>query len=64
MSGKKDNTLRISLANLPLREERATDKKLDQILKRIAGQEGSPCKRSCDCAFGLVCLDGVCTPEW
>lgn len=64
MSVKKDNTLRIGLVNLPPREERANNKKLEQILKRIAGQEGSPCKRTCDCSFGLVCLDGVCTVEW
>jgi hypothetical protein len=64
MSDKKDNALRIGLANLPPREEQTNDRKIDQILKRIAGQEGSPCKRTCDCAFGLVCLDGVCTPEW
>ena len=60
----EDNIVRVTLANLPPREERTTDNKLDQILKRIAGREGSPCKRTCDCAFGLVCLDGVCTPEW
>ena len=57
MSEKKESALRIGLANLPPREERASDKKIDQILKRITGQEGSPCKRTCDCAFGLVCLD-------
>jgi len=64
MSEKRDNTLRIALDNLPRREEGTTDKKLDQILKRIAGQEDSPCERSCDCTFGLVCINGVCTPEW
>ena len=64
MTKEKDNTLRIGLANLPPREDQATDNKLDQILNRSAGQEGSPCERTCDCAFGLVCRDGVCTPEW
>ena len=58
------NIVRASLNNLQAREERTTDNKLDQILNRIAGQEDSPCERTCDCMFGLVCLEGVCTPEW
>jgi len=64
MGETKDDIVRINLADLPAREDGTTDKKLNQILKRIAGQEGSPCKRTCDCTFGLVCLDGLCTADW
>lgn len=60
----KNNMLRVEIKDLPPRQERATDDELDYILKRVAGQEGSVCKRDCDCSFGLVCTEGRCISDW
>ena len=64
MAKEAQNRLRIKLANLVPRDENMTDAKLEQILKRIAGQEGDPCRANCDCGIGLICRDRVCTSDW
>lgn len=46
MVKETQNKLRIKLANLVPRDENVTDEKLEQILKRIAGQEDAPCLRA------------------
>ena len=56
--------LRITMTELPPREERMTDAQLEQILLRITVPEGHPCHRDCDCGIGLVCRQGVCTSDW
>lgn len=60
----KKKTLRVEMENLPPRNARAADDELDYILNRVAGGEGSPCKRDCDCSFGLVCAEGRCISDW
>ena len=56
--------LRITIADLPVRTAQSTEAHLAQILKRLAGQEGAPCLRNCDCGIGLVCRQQVCTSDW
>ena len=59
-----DSKLRIIVGDMPPREERTTDSKLEGILKRISGLEGAPCERNCDCGVGLVCRERQCTMDW
>jgi hypothetical protein len=64
MSEDTSKVLRIKIKDMPPREEKVTDAQLEEILKRVAGKEGSPCERDCDCGIGLVCRDRVCTSDW
>ena len=64
MPRERDNPLRVNLSTLPPREQRTSDQTVQNSLKSIVGQKGAPCKRTCDCAFGLVCSNGACTEEW
>lgn len=64
MKDTSDTQLRIKVQDMPPREERTTDSKLEQVLKRISGREGSLCERNCDCGVGFICREGKCTKDW
>ena len=64
MAENTKNKLRIKLEELVPRDKNTTDPELEQILKRITGQEGDPCRANCDCGIGLICHEGVCTSDW
>jgi hypothetical protein len=46
MNDSSGTKLHIKVGNMPPREERTTDSKLEGILKRISGREGVPCERN------------------
>lgn len=59
-----ENKLRLNLDNLPAREEDASKQIKKKHDNKNWGEVGDRCQRSCDCKFGLICEDGICTEEW
>jgi len=51
---------RIVLGDLPLREGLA----VAPVTPKIVANEGESCYQNCDCAFGLICREGVCVSDW
>lgn len=64
MSNDITSELRIKLEDLPKRDQKTTDEKLKQIMKRSAGKENHPCEKDCDCVMGLICSQGICIFDW
>lgn len=56
--------LKIKLAGLPQREETRNNNSNKKSVGSLSGDVGSICRQNCDCKFGLVCDNGVCTEDW
>lgn len=54
----------VKIAPLPPRDATIRANKPDDTKKQFLGKEGDTCYRSCDCSFGLICENNVCTNEW
>jgi len=54
--------LRVSVTDLPKREDYNSKKKSSE--KPPSSKKGEPCERTCDCAIGLVCYNGLCIDNW
>jgi hypothetical protein len=55
--------VRISVADLPVRDAAAADDAINRTLQRLGAAEGAACQQHCDCRIGLLCVSGVCTPK-
>ena len=60
-----NNKLRIKLDSLPHREKNNCNKKTETPKYNNSwGKEGDKCERNCDCLYGLICDEGICTENW
>ena len=51
---------RIALKTLPARAEGDHER----VLPKLLAIQGESCFQNCDCAFGLICRQGVCEADW
>ena len=56
--------LKIKLTGLPKREDTRDNNSDKKSVGSLSGNEGSLCRQNCDCKFGLVCDNGICTEDW
>ncbi len=60
----QNKKLRIKISTLPPNRTQITNEKLQSILNKVLGNEGSVCQKNCDCMMGLACQQNICTANW